>query len=149
MASCVHSSSFSARALIFSTTSFLFFRFSCCSERESAIAALRASKNLLHAARKSFHNWSPILRGTIPTVFHSFCSSIILSAVAFHSVESCRACAAFTNSSFLAIFSWKPSLSFTKNSFLAVKNWSHAARKRSKIFTFIAFGAKPIFFHSA
>ena len=69
-------SSLCTDAFSFSTTAFFLSRFACSSLRAPALAALRASKKWLHAARKSFHNWSPYFFGTIPIVFHSFCRAI-------------------------------------------------------------------------
>ena len=72
-----------------------------------------------------------------------------LSLVDFHSVESCRALAFSMRARFFSAFSLKVSFRSLKNPAFWAKNVSQAARKRSKIFTFIFCGAKPMVFHSA
>ena len=84
----------------------------------------------------------------MPMVFHSFCSLMSLSEVAFQSVESMRALACSTISLFFLVFSAKFSFRVLKNSALRPKKSSQAARKRSNILTFIFCGAKPMVFHS-
>src|SRR5574344_1022836 len=123
-------------------------RFSCSSLRWPALAALRASKKWLHASRNCFHSVSPSFFGTIPIVFHSFCNAISSSLVFFHSVLSLRASAFSQRALFFSAFS--ANFSFSSLRYLAFlpKKSSHAARKRSKILTFIFCGAKPIVFHS-
>ena len=123
-------------------------KLACSSLREPAFAALRASKNWLHAVRKSFQRRSPSFLGTVPMVFHSFCSAMILSLVDFQSVESASAFAFSTSTRFFSAFSAKRFLISLKYSAFRPKKSSQAVRKRSKIFTFIFCGAKPIVFHS-
>ena len=72
-----------------------------------------------------------------------------LSVVDFHSVESCSACACSTSACLRAALSAKRSFISLKYWVLRPKKSSQAARKRSKIFTFIFCGAKPMVFHSA
>ncbi len=126
-----------------------FCRLSRSAVRVPWLAALRASKNLLQAPRNSFHSWSPKRFGTIPMVFHSFCSAMSLSLVDFHSVLSCSALACSMSARFLSAFSANFAFMSLKNSAFLPKKSSQAARKRSKIFTFIFCGAKPMVFHSA
>ena len=73
----------SARALSCEMISFFLFKLLCSSLRVPALAALRASKNLLHAERNLVHSSSPSFLGTGPIVFHSFCNAMNLSVVAF------------------------------------------------------------------
>ena len=80
--------------------------------------------------------------------FHSLCIWISLSPVFFHSVLSANCLAFSTSFCFFSRFSAYWLLIFLKNSAFLLKNSSLAIRKRSKIFTFIFWGAKPIFFHS-
>ena len=96
---------------------------------------------------KRFHTASECFLATGPIVFHSFWSLVRASAVAFQSVLSFKASAFSHSAFFFSRFSFIPSFKLLKNSPFFLKKSSHAWRKRSNIFTFIFWGAKPIVFH--
>ena len=96
---------------------------------------------------KRFQTASEYFLETGPIVFHSFWSLVKISAVSFHSVLSFRDSAFSHNAFFFSRLAFIPSFSNLKNSPFFLKNSSQALRKRSKIFTFIFCGAKPIVFH--
>ena len=136
-ACCTFSTGFSSKSFSLATTSRFFAKLLCSVFLVPALALLRASKNLLQASRKSFQSSSPCLRGTTPTVFHSFCSAIILSPVFFQSVLSASSCAFLTSSCFFSKLLEYCDFSSLKNAAFLLKNTSLMVRKRSKIFTFI------------
>ena len=127
----------------------LFLRFSRSVRRWPDVAFFRHSKKQSHASMKRRQMMSLCFLSTGPMVFHSFCSSVMASAVFFQSVLSFRASARAHRGQSCAQDWMCAYPAPVGNNRLCGKEVIAGLTETGKRALFTFFEAKPSFFHSS